>query len=134
MIEIATGIRTLLTNSANVTNLLSDGSDGVYMDKAAPGSDRPCVIFFKGSGIKDWQFGDGLIQRDTWTVKGVGFFSQASAIDSACQAVLTKADLGIAGMPTLMMMPISDVYYSEFVEGEDVRHVGAIYRVKIQKG
>jgi len=134
MKAIAEAIRTKLQSSSDLTDLLSDGAAGVYMDPAPPSAQRPYVIYMKSSGNKDWQFGDGFMQWDKWTVKGVGTQSQAMAIDAACQAVLTKADLGIPGQPTAMLQPFTDVAYPEVKDGEQIRHVGAVYTIVVEKG
>lgn len=101
---------------------------GVFWRSAPLGTNPPIVVFDQGTGTRSYTFGGAPLHDTTWTVKGVGFASDAEDINARCLVLLDGATLQGVDV-RLTPMPEGDVSYQEDSSGEVYDHVGTEYRV-----
>ncbi len=123
-----------LSGATAVTNLLADGTGGVYHKEAPANAQTPFVILAKQSGRRQWTFEDSL-RWDRWLVKAVDRKRSGVAedIDEAVDVLLSDLTLTITGRRHLFLRRETDVDYPEQDGAETYRHVGGIYGLVTQK-
>ncbi len=125
MDPIRDAIVAILENDAQLSAL---ATGGVHWRSAPEGTDPPVVIVDKYAGSRTYTFEGPPLHNTGWTVKGVGFASDAEDIDARCQVLLAGADLPGVNV-RLAPMPDDDVSYEEDSTGEKYDHIGTNYRV-----
>lgn len=125
MDPIRAAIVEILESDAQLTAL---ATGGVHWRSAEEGAQPPLVIVDKYAGSRTYAFDDSPLHNTGWTVKGVGFSSDAEDIDKRCQTLLAGADLPGVSL-RLAPMREDDVSYQEDSSGELYDHVGTNYRV-----
>lgn len=118
-------IADLLENDAELQAL---APGGVHWRSAPEGTTPPLVIFDRSTGSRTYTFDGPPLHNTSWTVKGVGFVSDAEDIDARCRQVLAGASLPGVDL-RLAPMADNDVSYQEDSSGELYDHIGTEYRV-----
>lgn len=123
-------------NVASVTTLLGSGSASLVHEVGLPSATYPLCVFFKSSGISDDRvMGGDFTKNMLWTVKGIARSASASAaedIDKAVNDLLHFGDLAITGADDMYLARESDVEYAETDGDVQYRHVGGVYRLRVQ--
>ncbi len=138
---MSTAIRRALYGrmSADVTlnGLLATPAAGfakaIYHQQAPDKAAFPFVIFSKSSGVPTEAMSDpSAFDTDVWLVKGVDRNTTADgaeAIAIRLNALLNDGALSISGGTLLYLRRQSDVEYAEVIDGVQVKHAGALYRL-----
>jgi len=130
---VVKALREELLADAPLVALLADPK-AVWEDVAPQGSGHPFVVISLNSGPKEFTL-DGLaFDKPRYLIKAVDPSSsavKAGQIADRVEAVLTDADLTIAGRHHAYLRPESDVAYSEVKDGKTYRHRGGLYRLYV---
>jgi hypothetical protein len=136
MNSLSAAIYTKLQAGTALTALLAGGSVAIYEDHAKGTAALPYVIFNHQSGVWDMMMGSSRFADVIYQVKAVSgsaWPKEADTIDTQIDALLHNASLTVTGYGVLSCARESDVRYSE-TEGDQVfQHVGALYRIELQK-
>lgn len=122
-------------NTASVTSLLGSGSASIVHAVGTSASSYPLCVFHKQTGTSVNRFGGEAFKDQLWVVKGVVKATSASVaedIDAAANALLNFGTLTITGGSFMSMIRESDISYPETTGEIQYRHVGGIYRLKVQ--
>jgi len=132
MNAVKAAIYTKLTGASALTDLLA-GTTSVYDNKAPRGADMPYVIFgLQGGG--DENITQVRYKSNLYSIKGVSESSakEAGQIDAQIDALMHGTTLTIASWTNYSCVRETDVDYVETTpEGDNVWHVGAIYRIRL---
>lgn len=85
----------------------------------------------QGQGGTPTRFYSGLWQVQA--VSGSAYPKEAAAIDLQIDARLHDASLSVTGYGVLRIHRETDVRYQETEGNQTIQHVGALYRVELQK-
>ncbi len=126
-----------LTGGTALTNLLHDGTAGVFEYLASDDAGLPYVIFQEQSATWDCSMGEqARLVSVVYLVKAVSgsaWPQEADAIDAQIDARLHDASLSAAGYGLLRCVRESDIKYQEADGSQVFNHAGGLYRVELQK-
>lgn len=120
-----------------LTSLLSDGTAGIFEDHASETADLPYVIFNQQSGQWSETMGErtrfATITYQVKAVSGSAWPKEAETIDTQIDALLHAGTMSVTGYGLMRMVRESDIRYSEEDGNQTFQHVGALYRLDVQK-
>lgn len=128
---VRVALQARLLASTGVTSLLGAPTN-VFHRKMSQTTKPPAVLFDKRSGVPDYDFGGGGVERQSWAVRGVAFArtaDRAEDIGLAIDAALTDAPLTITGRKLLAIYRESDIDFPEQIGKEIFQHCGGVYVV-----
>jgi Protein of unknown function (DUF3168) len=129
-----------MAGDTTLNNLLATPASGfskaIYHQTAPAGATHPFVIFSKQSGVPTYALvTTPAFETDVWMVKAVDkdtSATDAEAISTRLNALLTDGVLSISGATQLYLRRQSDIDYEEDDDGVTFRHVGSLYRLLFQ--
>lgn len=127
--RIHAAIYTRLNGDATLKGL---ATGGIHHRLAPQGTEAPYVIFQRQAGTSLRTFAPGSTERAVWLVKSVcrgASATKAEEIDARCQALLDGVKLSPATGRALTVERHSAVEYGEASDGEQIHHVGSLYRI-----
>ncbi len=133
----SSAVWTQLKGGTALTALLGGGTAGIYEDHAPSTATFPYVVFNQQAGTwaqtmgENTRFVDCVYQVKA--VTNVAYPQTASAIDAQIDARLHNATLTVTGYAPLACEREADVQFSESVGAQVFQHVGALYRISLQK-
>lgn len=138
---LSVALWTQLKSGTALTALLGDGTAGIFEDHASQSADLPYVIFNEQAGnweqVMEGQGGTAArFYSGVWQVRAVSgsaYPKEAAAIDAQIDARLHDAALTVAGYGVLRIHRESTVRFAETEGNQTIQHVGALYRVELQK-
>jgi hypothetical protein len=119
--------------------LLGGGTAGtaIYEDHAPDTATFPYVVFNQQAGTWAQAMGEHTRFVDcVYQVKAVSISAwpkEASAIDAQIDARLHNATLTVTGYGVMECARESDIQYTELSGNQTFNHIGALYRVTLQK-
>lgn len=127
-----------LKGGTALLSLLGGGTAGtaIYEDHAPASAAFPYVVFNEQAGTWNKTMGASRFVDCVYQVKAVSssaYPKEASAIDAAIDARLHDASLSVTGYARLACERESNIQYSEISGNQTFWHVGALYRVTLQK-
>ena len=140
MNEISAAIYTQLKAGTALCAMLyggtATGTADIYEDHARDDRGFPFVILNHQSGQWSYALDGARFGSFLYLVKAVSsepYPRQAQLIDKQIDARLHNAALSISGYHELRVVRESDVRFSEIEGEQQFWHVGALYRVEVQK-
>ncbi len=138
MNPLSAAIYNRLMGGTALTALLAGGTAGtaIYEDHAPFDAALPYVVFNAQAGTWDELEGDARFAEIVYQVQAVSgsaWPKEASAIDAQIDARLHAAPLSVTGYGLLAVRRESDVQYAEVSGNQTFQHVGALYRIELQK-
>ncbi len=139
MNALSSAIWTQLKGGTALTALLGGGTAGtaIYEDHAPSTATFPYVVFNEQAGTWNQTMGENSRFVDcvyqVKAVTNVAYPQTASAIDAQIDTRLHNATLTVTGYAPLACEREADIQYSESVGAQVFQHVGALYRVTLQK-
>jgi hypothetical protein len=135
---VSAGIFDHLKGGTALLSLLAGGTAGtaVYEDHAPDGASLPYVVFGHHSGVWDYTMGMSRFADVLYQVKAVSgseYPKEASAIDAQIDSRLNNAAITVSGYGVLACTRETDVAYTELTADQTFWHIGALYRVELQK-
>lgn len=125
---VRAALYTRLSGDATLKGL---ATGGIHHRLAPPGAITPYVVFTRQGGSDLGTFGAST-ERPLWLVKGVcrgASATKAEEVDARCQLLLHKVRLAIPASRPITVQRHSVFDYGETSDGEQVHHVGWIYRI-----
>ena len=132
MNALKAAIYTKLTGGTALTALLA-GTASVYDNVAPRGAQTPYVIFGQQGG-GDENITQVRYKSDLYAIKAVSEVSakEAGDIDTQIDALMHDTTLTVTSWTNYSCVRETDVDYVETTpEGDNVWHVGAIYRIRL---
>ncbi len=137
MNAISAAIYGKLKGGTALTTLLAGGTAGIFEDHASEDADLPYVIFNHQSGEWSETMGErtrfASIVYQVKAVSGSAWPKEANTIDVQIDALLHGGTITVTGYGLMRMVRESDIRYSEVDGNQTFQHVGAFYRLDVQK-
>ena len=131
MIELETGIQTLITGDTAVTDAV--GATRVYNTLAPQEAEMPYIVFFNSGGGPENVY-PGNLTSLVYVVKAVAADQYTAAtIDQKLQVALhhQEGTLSVSGYTPLRILRTNEVQMVERLQdGRPVLHYGAFYRFR----
>ena len=137
MNPLSAAIYNQLVGGTALTALLGDGTAGIFEDHAGDAANLPYVVFNQHTGQWSRTMGEHTrflsMLYQVQAVSGSAWPQEAGAIDAQIDARLHGASLTVSGYGLMRCVRESDISYAEVEDSQTFQHVGALYRVELQK-
>lgn len=129
--------RWLYDTLSNDTTVAAEATGGIHSDVAPQGTESPYVVFSYSDG-EDVRVVDGsrVFTDATYLVKAVlvgASYAALEALVDAIDAVLHNSSAVSDDGAIVWCVRERPIRYAESVNGEEYRHLGALYRIQARK-